>query len=357
MEELKTECLPEASGLTNIGQTCYFNSMLQALISCTSLSTLVLKVKDSSSNQLLIEYSKLLTNTNPNQSITIWETMMRILVSTNKHPHFRNQQQDSHESLQIFLDLLSIGHPEINDIFNTRYRYRTVCHECKFSTEKAHEDLSISLNQNDKMPETLMNRSTEITDYRCGCCTKEYVVKSNRQCSTCRKIYYKILNNKKELMCNECQPNFVFVLPSNYKNLLCEVCKVVYEVLQTKNPYYDLMCKNCKAIYNEKKTTATINYRLTKVSPVIIVLFNKYQGKYLFQYPNELTIGKEIRFTYQVIAQVEHSGGMEGGHYWAIANRKNGTFTLNDSSSSPGSLTPTESTYLVFYHLVSQQKI
>lgn len=356
MEELKSECLPEASGLTNIGQTCYFNSMLQALISCTSLSTLILQLKDTSTNQLLLEYSKLLTNPNSNQSITIWETMMRILVSTNKHPHFRNQQQDSHESLQIFLDLLSMNHPEINEIFNARYRYRTVCHECKFSTEKAHEDLSISLNQTDKIPETLMNRSTEITDYRCNSCTKEHLVKSNRQCVTCRKIYYKILNNKKELMCQECQPNFVYLLPSNYKTLLCEVCAVVYNILQTKNPFYDLICKDCKSIYNEKKTTATINYRLTKVSPVMIILFNKYQGKYLFPYPDKFTIGKETKFTYQVVAQIEHSGGMEGGHYWAIASRKNGTFTLNDSSASPGSLSPTESSYLVFYHLVSQQK-
>lgn len=364
MDSFDEDLLPKASGLTNIGQTCYFNSMLQALLTCTSLTKTILRLKVSSKNNLLLSYADLIENPNPNQSVVIWQTMMNILTKTNRFPHFREQQQDSHESFHIFLELLGDPDPEkikedknekielseVEKIFRTRFRSRISCKECGTCTENKQEEIFINLNQTDIIPDSIKFKNIVVEDYICDNCSKSHLLTSQKKCEMCTKICNRILYDNKLLMCPKCQPNFVFTFPDNYKTILCDLCINIYEILHN-DPYKKLICDKCKPIYKEKKTQVQIQTRLTMVSSCIVVLFNKYENKYCFKYPDTFSIGENNKFIYKAVAQIEHSGGMTGGHYWALAKRKGNDYILNDGSASPSELNATNSTYLVFYHL------
>lgn len=96
-------------------------------------------------------------------------------------------------------------------------------------------------------------------------------------------------------------------------------------------------------------------YRLTMLPEVVVVQFNKFFGKRLLPFPEEFvvdgTAGQKMKF--RQVAQIEHSGSMHGGHYWALCRRADGIYCLNDQSCSrvPG-FAPTVNTHMVFYSYV-----
>lgn len=53
---------------------------------------------------------------------------------------------------------------------------------------------------------------------------------------------------------------------------------------------------------------------------------------------------------YALVGQVEHSGGLGGGHYWTRGARASGVFCLDDATVSPAQFAPTANTYMVAYH-------
>lgn len=93
-------------------------------------------------------------------------------------------------------------------------------------------------------------------------------------------------------------------------------------------------------------------YRLTMLPEVVVVQFNKFYGKKLLPFPEQFTVdgtsGKKMIF--RQTAQIEHSGSMSGGHYWALCRRADGVYCLNDQSCTrvPG-FAPTANTHMVFY--------
>jgi ubiquitin C-terminal hydrolase len=92
------------------------------------------------------------------------------------------------------------------------------------------------------------------------------------------------------------------------------------------------------------------------VPEVIICRFNIYGARKINQFPQEFNLphvsGSEM--VYQIVAQVEHSGGLNGGHYWARGRReKNVVYRLNDLNTSPTTFEPSIGTYMIAYHLLS----
>jgi ubiquitin C-terminal hydrolase len=91
-------------------------------------------------------------------------------------------------------------------------------------------------------------------------------------------------------------------------------------------------------------------------SPEIFVcLFNQYADKKLRYFPQIFKIpnNKNGSLTYQLVAQVEHSGSLGGGHYVCKALRKDGAYLLNDSGvSTITGLEPSAGTYMVFYQQI-----
>lgn len=96
---------------------------------------------------------------------------------------------------------------------------------------------------------------------------------------------------------------------------------------------------------------ATRTYRLTMASEILIVAFNMYtsHGAGAREFPERFELPP---LAYRLVGQVEHSGSLHGGHYWARGLRRGGVAMLNDFSATPSAFAPTPYTYLLAYHMV-----
>lgn len=95
-------------------------------------------------------------------------------------------------------------------------------------------------------------------------------------------------------------------------------------------------------------------YTLTLVPEILLCSFDLYTGaappRRYFPERMEFPAVGGGALRYRLLGQVEHSGGLGGGHYWARALRAGGAFVLNDASVAPARLAPTANTYLAAYH-------
>lgn len=110
----------------------------------------------------------------------------------------------------------------------------------------------------------------------------------------------------------------------------------------------DYKCEKCNNIGAVKDAT------LTMLPEIIICLFNVYHIKKIHNFPKVLEFpGINRAMKYIVIGQIEHSGSLNGGHYWARAIRKDGIYLFNDISYSKSIIEPTQNTYIIIYHLIN----
>lgn len=117
---------------------------------------------------------------------------------------------------------------------------------------------------------------------------------------------------------------------------------------------HDYKCEKCGMTSNARQTRV-----LQTIAENIVIVMKKYIHKNTMQLPLRIEIpGKNhTKMVYRLVAQVEHSGGQHGGHYWARALRcePNGTFRvfdLNDSIVRPAVFHQTPETYLLMYHIL-----
>ncbi|OHS96129.1 hypothetical protein TRFO_37711 [Tritrichomonas foetus] len=107
---------PGLCGLQNIGNTCYFNSILQCLVHAKQLTNFLIDSKDlyinidnkaGTSGFLIREYIHLLNDLYTANSCVIAPRQLKNILGQFA-PQFRGfAQQDAHEFLTIFLDLLN----------------------------------------------------------------------------------------------------------------------------------------------------------------------------------------------------------------------------------------------------------
>ena len=127
----------------------------------------------------------------------------------------------------------------------------------------------------------------------------------------------------------------------------------------------DCICPNvsCKKKGSKFKTTTLI-----MIPEILTVVLKKYKYKLLTPFPAKLEFlakGGTKKLIYILVAQSEHSGGMSGGHYWAICLRKSDNTinskmvwkTLNDSSVSDGTPGPTINSYILFYNFLKIENV
>jgi hypothetical protein len=369
--------LPRVFALQNNGVLCYLNSMTQALMSCPSLNYCLLKCKGQSSfteNELAQTYvelfekhpSPVMNNEDSSsqtdckfQAIKV-DDASKILLLINrarlgkKDNLLVGRQEDIHEGIMLFLDTVQHG---TENLFHIRNRCEIWCRSCGTKRPVEHEE----------PPEIMVDLSEERPYIQDNMVTKEDIEKY-------------ISGNAQ--------------IPRDYK---CDQC-------------------GSANTYNKENKTVTPNviqiYNLTRLSEIIILMFKKFTNKKERYFPPTLEFtSKTGPLHYKVVAQLEHSGSMTGGHYVCkclrnkpsymhemrrqkaynlieknekILNRedtieykrsqavasivdlkanlakdeelckeKYGVFCLNDSKATfcPEGFVPTNNTYMVFYHL------
>lgn len=109
------------------------------------------------------------------------------------------------------------------------------------------------------------------------------------------------------------------------------------------SPVRDFNCSRC-----HKKTLIIIKRFLTELPKILVVCLNKFFGKEDITFPEKLKIQNK---TYELVADIQHIGNMNGGHYFARAKRNNKYHQINDTVIQEiQDLKPTKNAYLLFYN-------
>lgn len=288
-----------AFGLRNSGAICYFNSMLQCFLSCTS----VLKVFDSTGirtrNQLCAEVWTAITRAREgvdasDMSIRIWDAFREQMREKGIRTTIGSGMEDAHEGFVKFLEAFDA--PELEMLFENRYK----------------------------------------TVVQCG------------RCGDCRAL----LNDKNKPQIDTrvfCKLALEDFLKADVETLILQ---------RDDETDADYRCSAC----NEKNVHSRIE-RLVFTPEVIILLFEKWEQcagakkatykRWAADAPDVITIpGQRSEIRYRRVAMSEHGGDTDGGHYWAHARRRDGGYRLDDTRVSAAEAMPTMSTYMAWYHVV-----
>ena len=97
---------------------------------------------------------------------------------------------------------------------------------------------------------------------------------------------------------------------------------------------------------------------LIMIPEILVIMSKKYNTKekidIITEFPEHLVFdntGGGI-ISYMAVAQIEHIGSKNSGHYWVICRRKGGWFSINDMLISPSKFSPSSNTFMVFYHMI-----
>jgi ubiquitin C-terminal hydrolase len=292
-KSLNNDFLVNPIGLNNSGVICHFNSLLQMLLSCSSIletitelqpnneefdelfSDLTLSKSKPKLNKLLITYKQYNDATWSSQMIT---ALVSVLRKTKQLNRFGSSQESASEGLVLLLD--AMDNTAIYKLFLHRYSYTIKC-DCGYILETSDKAVhfecfnDIKFNTSEEFARYLLKHESEVVDY------------------------------------------------------VCDKCKL--------------------------KQTITRVHKLKMLPEILILLFNKYTKKELIWYPTELLFPSKALtpLRYKLVGQIEHYGGLHGGHYTAFGLRKDNKFYhFNDSSVQECIPQCTPNTYLVAYNKI-----
>lgn len=266
MIEFDYNLLPEPYGFNNTGSICYFNSLLQVLLSCTSLH----KITYNDSNSLEAVFNSVVRNSKNLKPLSSY-----FLLNELQSSKFGHGQESASEALTLLLD--NINNKELSNLFMHRFRYTNKCNECNYTTEELRDHSYLFE----------MFHTDEVT---------------------------------------------------------------IHKMSVQRSTLHDFPCSKCG------KCNMTRLSLLTMLPEIICCLFNVYYIKKKHNFPQTLEFpgssGKTLK--YILVGQIEHSGSLEGGHYWSRALRNDGVYLFNDNHYEPSKLEPTSNTYMIIYNFLKE---
>lgn len=291
-------------GLNNTGAICYFNSLLQAILSCQSIYNTVQDITiDSDLNKTLtgrtfVQTVRTAMGNNAGECAASSSKLLSALIADLEEKigktNFGKMQESASEGFVWLLDMMenpeSKVHP-ITKLFRHRYEIEYYCQNCK-DIVSVQEDSGISIN--------------------------------------------------------------LFFYDEWHKPI--SDAATFADAIRVHLSYTDkgYKCPKCKRVVNGIR-----RYTLTRTPEIMVCLFNQYVDKKLRYFPTAFKIPDQNNsaHVYQLVAQVEHSGNLGGGHYVCKATRKAGTttapFLFNDTGVTEiPKLEPTAGTYMIFYQKI-----
>lgn len=310
-------------GLFNLGNTCFLNSLVQALLSCPAFNAWI--VHNAAATPLLTEFAGIYTEMAMPQMyqniLNIGDIARMVLVdkyvdkNTDAKAPLRpsgdlrmGRQEDVEECFHRIIDLIqestraTLGIAmQFESLFALRYKTRKLCLVCGGLTEVK-----------DKTSKPQMWLDVPLV-----------------------AEYGSVAGDR----------------PIDNATDFAQFIRKQTEIVASVD------CDTCKA-----KTHMQFQRILSRTSQIMVLVFKKYEGKRVQFFPTSFTIdrGSEPAFQYCVVAQIEQSGNAGGGHYYAYGSRitpstgtsvRTAVYNLNDSYVEPRreGFTPTHNTYMVFY--------
>lgn len=295
-----TSLLCEAYGLENTGVTCWWNAVFQTLLSLRKLRDLMVELEpEMRSNPMAVRFLQILRETDHTRQshIDLLREFIRAMEAAKVTVTGASAQQCANEALAKFLDMLNM-HP-ITSAFSRSYEQSITCSGCKRQfTSPRDNHIWIY------MPQPVRPTAN-------GCNASEFT-----------------------------------------------------DALLHRNSEVDeYVCDDCKL----KNKACIQTTRLRAVGEIMVILFEQYLVKRVFPFPQSFTLPRSVQvqtpdgkrsvtkgyYVYCLRACMLHSGSMSSGHHWAVCERVDGVYSLNDTSVQrlAGRFTPSANVHTVVYEL------
>jgi ubiquitin C-terminal hydrolase len=288
--------VPTAFGLQNKGATCWFNAILQLFISLSSLNVKTKEIINGLSRcKFLKLFHKLVAEKGCGDALNMIHKQLVADYGENT-PTGLNSQECAAEGYDYIMD--SLKHEVAMKLFISVYTMSFTCTSCK-------TNLSIT-----------------------------------------RDIAYRIdLFDTKSPLIN---------LPNT------DASRAIFEnfVLNRISIVDEYNCTSCNQVLRDFPRVE----RLRQIHEVLVFTLNKFYSKDIQYYPEYFNIPygrdeKRGQLRYKLVAKVEHSGSLNGGHYYAHCLRNfegaEKWYNLNDTSVNDGNPAPTAETFIIAYHIES----
>lgn len=98
-------------------------------------------------------------------------------------------------------------------------------------------------------------------------------------------------------------------------------------------------------------------YVLSKMANIIVIVLEKYFKKSLIDFSDQLSFETDDggKVTYELKAQIEHSGTISGGHYYCVVKRGGEWYQVDDLSYFNSQPKPSPNTYMILYEQVRRE--
>lgn len=285
-----TRLSPAPKGFSNTGAICWFNSLLQSLVSCTSLS------------QRMIEYAQAGAS-DSDQAVANNDFHRAYMAMLRDYINGYDVYGRSAEMLAMLM----------------RHLHANGMHMLGNTQECAHEGFTQTLDALGPAAEVF--HMEHLGNISCVCGHE-----SNQR----DKSYALLINDL--FSCSE---------------------QMSGHIHQFNNQVTEYTCEHCRQCADTRRT-----YTLKQLRECIVLFYNQFYAKSCKWFPHEMTfpaMPRGTNLTYQLVAQIEHIGNMNGGHYYAYVRRGDTWYCTNDTSVSNVNPGPTANTFMVFYNLVSHE--
>ena len=304
-------------GIINLGNTCFINSCLQALIHCK----LFMQTFFNASNKIKEETTPISYN-----FLLICILMLDISKKTGqkyidisyfkyifgkKHPIFNGyNQNDSQEFCRIFLEDLSA---ELNEAKNKNL-YRALTNTANKTKSFRDKEFDLNFKDREKSIITDLFYSQIITSFTCKCGNEIY-------------SFQKLLD-------------FPLLLPENAKSVnINDLFKIYFKAEEIE---FETKCEKCNKIEKHKK-----EMKISRPPQILIISLQRInevaqkKNECLVVFPDVLNlfdfIDHDLKSSndnfYQLFAIINHQGNMSGGHYYTFIKplKSQNWYEFNDS--------------------------
>lgn len=323
--------VPAANGFANVGATCYFNAVLQAVASCPAFMAVLADpchrpyFEQTPVGRSLLAFGRGMLSLNASEK----QGLAAVVVEAVRHeararrPHltFDGANESAAEALTLLADLVEPA-----------------------AAHSAAVDTGLSRSV-DRSVDTSPGRSNPLL------APLQHRYETSAVCVRCRRSSAPvsdvgIIMHRYSAAVDDAALRAVCAKTPTAADAEARFAASLMRSVTEIDVY---RCDHCG-----HAGKALSDHRLRMLPEVVPVEFFLYRRGAPLDFPLAFSVpakdGGVLR--YRLCAQVEHSGGYAGGHYWALAQRRDGVYNLNDSGVTPiGGLGHTGSTAIAFYHV------